>query len=166
MALPIRLVWNLQMPRRKKAAICLLFGLALVCIAFATIRVMQIGINDRGQASSPEAKWLAFWSVLELSVGVIVGCCPAFASLIRARRNSKRKSSRGYLKQSGESSGAGSAGLRLKTIVSSKPKSTEGNTVYGRSHSSQEQLATSPLSITITTALHQTESVTALSGKS
>lgn len=166
MALPIQLVWNLQMPRLRKVAICMLFGTGLVCIAFATIRVLQIGINDKGQASTPEPKWLTFWGVLETSIAVIIGCCPAFAALIRSRRNTKRESSDGYVKHSAGSLGPKtSVGVKLKTIMSSKSRSAKDGTLCGQSHSSREQLASLSGGITIRTDLHQTESTTALPEK-
>lgn len=163
MALPIRLVWNLQMPRLQKGAVCLLFGTGLVCIAFATIRVVQIGINDKGQAGTPEPKWLTFWGVLETSIAVIIGCCPAFAALISTRRRAKREHPHGYVKQSGGSSSKSNFGLKLKTIVSSKSRST-ADTLYNPSNSSQEQLA-SVGGITVTTDLHQNENCTVLPDK-
>lgn len=158
MALPLRLVWNLQMPCRQKLAICMLFCTGLVCIAFATIRVVQLGFNAKGRAPSPEPKWLTFWGVLETSVAVIIGCCPAFAALINTHRRTERGSSRGYIEQSGaQSSVKSSVGFKLKTMVSSKSRGVEECTFPARSHSSQEQLA-SPGGITVTTDLHQAES--------
>jgi hypothetical protein len=154
------------MPRPQRIAICLLFGIGLVCIAFATIRVVQIGVNDSGKASTPEPKWMTLWGILETSIAVIIGCCPAFGALIGIRRNTKRESSHGYVKQSGGSSGAKSnVGVRLKTMVSPKSRSTESGTVYDNGHSSQEQFARSSRGITVTTDLYQNESATALSEK-
>jgi hypothetical protein len=164
MALPIYLVWTLQMQPMQKIAICLLFGTGLVCISFATIRVVQIGINDKGQASTPEPKWLTLWSVLETSIAVIIGCCPAFAALIRTRRNTKRESSNGYVKHISGSLGTKSgAGIRLKAMTTFKSGNTaNGTIVCHANHSSQEHLATSPGGISVTTDLRQTESVTTL----
>jgi hypothetical protein len=158
-------MWNLQMPRRQRVAICALFATGLICIAFATIRVVQIGVNDKGQASSPEPKWMTLWSVMELSIAVIIGCCPAFAALIGSRRKSKRKSLQGYVKHSGGSSSKkGSFSLKLSTVISAKPRDARNDKLYGHD-GSQEELALSSSSITVTTDLHQHESVTALPEK-
>jgi len=82
MALPIRLIWNLQMPRTQKVGIMGLFGIGIILIAVATLRVAQIG--GKAQSSSqPSASWLALWGVIECSIAVIIGCCPAFVTLIR-----------------------------------------------------------------------------------
>ena len=155
------------MPRQQKVAICMLFATGLVCISFATIRVVQIGINDKGQSTSTDPRWMVLWSVMELSVAVIIGCCPAFAALVRSRRDIKRTSSHGYVKQSGGSSKDGrNVGLRLKTLVSLKSRDNGDDLLYSHGHSSQEQLATSPGGITVTTAPHQNQSVTTLPEKS
>ncbi|KAF3049058.1 hypothetical protein E8E11_009739 [Didymella keratinophila] len=166
MTLPIRLVWNLQMPRRQKVAICALFASGVLCIAFATIRMAFNGVTETGKPGAAEPKWLAFWSVLEMSIAVIIGCCPAFAALITTRRRTKRESSHGYVKHSGgPSSGKGSVSLKLNTMVSSKSRHASDGTLCGRSHDSQDQLALSPSSITVTTQLYQHESDTALPDK-
>ena len=72
MALPIKLTWNLQMPRSKKNAILLLFATGFICILFACLRVAQVAHN----AAKPEADgqpldptWLAIWGIVECSVG-------------------------------------------------------------------------------------------------
>jgi len=166
MALPICLVWNLQMPRRQRVAICALFASGLICIAFATIRVVQIGINDKGQASTPEPKWMTLWSAMELSIAIVIGCCPVFAALISTRRKSKRGSPHEYVKHSGGSSSkTGSVSLKLNTMISSKPRNAKDDKLYGLEPGSQEELALSPSNITVTTELHQHKSVTALPDK-
>jgi hypothetical protein len=69
MFLPIRLTWNLQMSRAHKIGIFILFGSGFVCIAFATLRVIQLGIDGRGKTTTPEPKWMLLWTVLECSMG-------------------------------------------------------------------------------------------------
>jgi hypothetical protein len=69
MFLPIRLTWNLQMPKSQKVGIFILFGSGFLCIAFATLRVVQLGVDGRGRTTAPEPKWLLLWTVLECSVG-------------------------------------------------------------------------------------------------
>lgn len=70
MFLPIRLTWNLQMPRKQKIGIFILFGSGFVCIAFATLRVVQLGLDGHGRATTPEPKWLIFWTILECAMGM------------------------------------------------------------------------------------------------
>lgn len=69
MFLPIRLTWNLQMPRAQKVGVFVLFGSGFICIAFATLRVVQLGIDGRGRTTTPEPKWMLLWTVLECSIG-------------------------------------------------------------------------------------------------
>lgn len=45
MVLPIRLTWNLQMERKQKYGIIALFGSGVVCIIFATIRLILLGVE-------------------------------------------------------------------------------------------------------------------------
>jgi hypothetical protein len=72
MALPIRLAWNLQMPRNKKSAILVLFASGFVCILFACLRVAQVAINAAkpGADDQPlDPTWLAIWGMVECSIG-------------------------------------------------------------------------------------------------
>lgn len=70
MFLPLRLTWNLQMPRNQKIGIFVLFGSGFICIAFATIRCLQVGVDGSGKATTPEPKWLMLWTILECSIGM------------------------------------------------------------------------------------------------
>jgi hypothetical protein len=71
MFLPIRLTWNLQLPRKQKIGVFVLFGSGFVCIAFATLRVVQLGVDGRGRATTPEPKWLLLWTVIECAMGML-----------------------------------------------------------------------------------------------
>jgi hypothetical protein len=82
MALPIRLIWNLRMPRTQKYGVVGLFCIGLVLIIAATLRVAQVGGKARS-SSTPSSSWLALWGVIECTIAVIIGCCPTFVTLIR-----------------------------------------------------------------------------------
>ncbi|KAF3043676.1 hypothetical protein E8E12_006132 [Didymella heteroderae] len=69
MILPFHLTWNLQMPRGQKTGIFVLFGSGFVCITFATLRVIKLGVDGTGKATMPEPKWMLLWTVLETSMG-------------------------------------------------------------------------------------------------
>lgn len=171
MFLPIRLTWNLQMPKAQKMGVFVLFGSGFICIAFATLRVIQLGVDGRGKATTPEPKWMLLWTVLECSMGkfapnvqfkplpsnftpaVIIGCSPAFAILIRNKINSTKKSSynaQGYIKQ-------GTGDIKMKPIVSSsgRAKRDEIDTYWEDMHSSQEELAKNAGRIMVKTTLQQ-----------
>lgn len=68
MLLPIRLIWHLQMPRGQKISVGALFCTGFICILFATIRVVQIGMKA-GSNTTPSSSWLALWAVVEGSIG-------------------------------------------------------------------------------------------------
>jgi hypothetical protein len=125
MALPIRLIWNLRMPQTQKIGIVCLFGIGMILIAVATLRVAQIG--GKAQSSSqPSASWLALWGVIECSIAVIIGCCPAFVTLIRNHTTpSVSYNTQGFVRQrnGGERSGDGGPdAITLASIVSSGAK--------------------------------------------
>ncbi|EMD92281.1 hypothetical protein COCC4DRAFT_37747 [Bipolaris maydis ATCC 48331] len=85
MFLPLFLTWNLQMSMKRKIGISILFGSGFVCIAFATLRVIQLGIDRRGKTRIPELDWSFLWNVVECAISVIIGCSPAFTGMIRKR---------------------------------------------------------------------------------
>lgn len=120
MALPIRLIWNLQMPRTQKAGIMALFGIGTILITVATLRVVQIGTKAQS-SSQPSASWLALWGVIECSIAVIIGCCPAFVSLIRNRTSpSISYDTQGFVRQpenSAQTDSKGPDGVKLNTIT-------------------------------------------------
>jgi hypothetical protein len=164
------------MPRAQKVGVFVLFGSGFVCIAFATLRVIQIGIDGRGKTTTPEPKWMLLWTILECSIGkhrffylqdtyrngiqlihslaIIIGCSPAFAIFIRKRINKSKKRSynaEGYLKQPTNED------IKLKSILATKsqPKRNNTNVYWEDEYSSQEELAQSVGRIAIGTTLHQ-----------
>ncbi|KAH4033735.1 hypothetical protein HBI81_154470 [Parastagonospora nodorum] len=154
MFLPIRLTWSLQMPKAQKAGIFVLFGSGFLCIASATLRVVQLGTDGRGKTTTPEPKWMLLWTVLECSIAIIIGCCPAFAVFIRKRLNSSKKPSydaHGYLKQ------PTSDNIQLKSIVRAKPRQKNEivDPYWDDRGSSQEELAKSAGRIVVRTTVYQ-----------
>jgi hypothetical protein len=137
MALPIRLIWNLRMPQTQKIGIVCLFGIGVILIAVATLRVAQIG--GKAQSSSqPSASWLALWAVIECSIAVIIGCCPAFVTLIRNHTTpSVSYNTQGFVRQRNGRARSGDGGpdaVTLASIVSSGVKgqsSTNSKGVVG-----------------------------------
>ncbi|KAH7396260.1 hypothetical protein BKA66DRAFT_557129 [Pyrenochaeta sp. MPI-SDFR-AT-0127] len=156
MFLPIRLTWNLQMPISQKIGVFVLFGSGFICILFATLRVIQIGVDGRGKATTPEPKWMLFWTVLECSMAIIIGCSPAFAVLIRKRINTSKKPSynaQGYIKQ-------GTDEVKLKSLNSSNGRLKRDDiNMYWEEHSSQEELAKNAGQILVKTTVHQENEV-------
>ena len=139
MALPIRLIWNLQMPRTQKLGIIGLFGIGLILTAVATLRVAQIG--GKAQSSSqPSASWLALWGIIECSIAVIIGCCPAFVTLIRNHTTpSVSYNTQGFVRQreEGEGKDGNPDSVKLSSIVTTS-NATKSTDVSTKSTSSKE----------------------------
>ncbi|KAH7079611.1 hypothetical protein FB567DRAFT_501810 [Paraphoma chrysanthemicola] len=154
MFLPIRLTWNLQMPKAKKVGIVILFGSGFICIAFATLRVVQLGFDGRGRTTTPEPKWMLLWTILECSMAIIIGCSPAFAVFIRrsiAKSKTTSHNAHGYTKQ------PTSEDLPLRHIATSplRPKPANVELCWDNTHSSEEDLAKSASSIVISSNGHR-----------
>jgi hypothetical protein len=125
MALPIRLIWNLRMPRTQKLGIVCLFGVGAILIAVATLRVAQIG--GKAQSSSqPSASWLALWGVIECSIAIIIGCCPAFVTLIKNHTTpSVSYNTQGFVRQRNGEHECGDGGpdaIKLNSIAAGESK--------------------------------------------
>lgn len=90
MAIPIRLLWNLQISMREKLAVGVVFTVGLITMVFAIVRTVSLDSTTSGGQVSTE--WLIFWGAIEGMVAIIVGCLPSFAVFIRGRV----KRSRGY----------------------------------------------------------------------
>ena len=75
--LPVRMVWTLQMSRRRKSAICGVFALGLIGVAVSIARTVSIA-TDGFQSGA-----LAFtvWSTSEPAVGLVCACLPVMAPL-------------------------------------------------------------------------------------
>lgn len=150
MFLPLRLVWNLQMPTLQKIGVCLLFSSGILCIVFATIRVVNIGAEG-GNHLDP--KRTALWSVLETAIAIIVGCCPAFVALIRGRKpvQTQSHSAQRYTRRSGNRSSRYDAekGIKLRSLVSSESRVTLSGTKAHWEHKSdsREELAIADIEV-------------------
>lgn len=132
MALPIRLIWNLRMPRAQKIGVMALFGIGTILITVATLRVAQIGTKARS-SSQPSASWLALWGIIECSIAVIIGCCPSFVSLIRNHTSpSVSYNTQGFVRQrenNNQTDSEGPDSVKLQRIVTTtsatKPSSSK-----------------------------------------
>ena len=65
MALPLRLLWNLQINRREKSALAAIFSVGFIVIIFAIVRVVETSASIH----HVDPVWLALWSIIEASVG-------------------------------------------------------------------------------------------------
>lgn len=156
----MKLTWNLKMPRMQKLGVRILFGTGIICILFATIRVVQIGSKTDGGSTQPDPAWLMLWTMLESSVAIVIACCPAFAALYRTARDIRPRRSydaRGYLKQ--ESNGLDELRSNVKLermVVAGCASQTDVDWQDGRS--GQEELAPGRKDIRVTTTFRRDDS--------
>ncbi|KAF2641382.1 hypothetical protein P280DRAFT_399230 [Massarina eburnea CBS 473.64] len=130
MLLPLRLVWNLRLKLGQKVGIVALFASGLICIVFATIRVVELGVSD-GKAATPQPKWLILWTVLETSAAIMIGCAPTFAVFLRTQMSTKKSTDL----PSGDN-------LKMKSNISTPARGARASHPYWEvEHSSQEELA-------------------------
>lgn len=149
-----------MMPRSQKFGVRVLFGTGLVCILFATIRVVQIGSKTDGGSTQPDPAWLMLWTMLESSVAVIIACCPAFAALYRTTRDSQPRRSydaRGYLKQESNGLDELRTGVKLQSLVTAE-RSSRRDMDWHDDGSSQERLARGRKDIRVTTTFQRDDS--------
>ncbi|KAF2120322.1 hypothetical protein BDV96DRAFT_567058 [Lophiotrema nucula] len=97
-ALPVVLVWNLQIPRRQKAALIGIFGLGLVTCVCGILR-MYYAIYV--YYYTYDITWYAFygwiWTALEADLGVICASAPALKVFFHRYFNlSGNRSTNGY----------------------------------------------------------------------
>ncbi|KAG9194878.1 hypothetical protein G6011_04913 [Alternaria panax] len=160
MALPIQLVWNLQMARGKKIAVVALFASGIVCMAFATLRVVQIGIKSEN-STAPSPTWLALWTLVENAIAICIGCCPAFAILYRSSHTPHVSyDTNGYVRHSQSRSGINGGrreAIKMSpmSIGSGRKREPKPDAYWDDTRSSQEDLATDNKTIVVTTTLQQ-----------
>lgn len=65
MALPISMLWGVQMSLRRKAALIGIFSLAIITIVFAVIRGTIVSTFTK----QPEPSWLYLWNSIEHCIG-------------------------------------------------------------------------------------------------
>lgn len=115
MALPLALIWNLQLAFAKKVGIAVLFCIGIFAIAAAVVRVVSIGV--RAQNATPSSSWLAFWGMIESGIAVIIGTAPGLYTSARrlhqSYKDSRYAGSSGYRRQ-------GESDVTPKYVISSK----------------------------------------------
>ncbi|KAF3938981.1 hypothetical protein ABW19_dt0203904 [Dactylella cylindrospora] len=81
MALPLRLLYGLQINKKQKFGLVLIFSLGLLCVIFALLR----GVGSIvGSAIMPI--WLGVWTQSECCVALIVACLPTLRTLLLSRK--------------------------------------------------------------------------------
>ncbi|KXX79237.1 hypothetical protein MMYC01_205626 [Madurella mycetomatis] len=138
MAMPLKLIYNLNISRKQKAGLACIFGLSFVMIAFAIIRAKQVLVPQY----FVNLTMLMVWSTLAASIAIVVGCMPALKIFLTNRAATKRSRN--------DSAGTGrrqqfskSTSIRSKSVplgsISSESKSANGRGLE-RKDSQEEML--------------------------
>lgn len=99
MGLPIAALPSLQLDLRKKIALGFVFGLGVIIICVAIVRMTQVVVGDQ-----VDLVGLAIWGAVETATALIVGSLPPLKSII-ARGVRKYQTSRGAGKSSSNTNG-------------------------------------------------------------
>ncbi|TQS33303.1 hypothetical protein Golomagni_06358, partial [Golovinomyces magnicellulatus] len=83
MALPIRLLWNLQISRIEKTCIGLAMSVGVITMVCAIIRASSLG--KFAQSGQIPISWLALWASIECFIAIVVNCLPSFAVVLRRK---------------------------------------------------------------------------------
>ncbi|KAJ5836645.1 hypothetical protein N7447_002671 [Penicillium robsamsonii] len=96
-ALPLPVLWKLQLRSKQKALLACLFALGFFVTVVQIIRIFTV----RDLKTYTDSKNIVIWSCIEVSLGVIIACIPtygplfkSFASTVNSYRN--RETSRTY----------------------------------------------------------------------
>ena len=122
MALPLRVVMGLKVPRRDKISLLCLFSVGLIAIAVSMIRVFLI--YAKTGSTTPSPAWLGLWAVIECMASIIIGCIPAISQIFRGsgasthHPSSSRPYGSKYLDGSGIHAGSAHSRGRVSHIAS------------------------------------------------
>jgi hypothetical protein len=80
--LPISMLWSLQMSRKKKVFIGVMFALGGIGLVATIVRLQTL--KDFGTTPDPSWEWVpvVYWTSVELSAGIIASCLPAVRTLL------------------------------------------------------------------------------------
>jgi hypothetical protein len=82
-ALPIRILWALQLPKRQRLGLVLLFSLGGLVVVASLIRLATL----KALINSTDPTWSLVspynWSTIEIHVGIFITCGPAFKAFVR-----------------------------------------------------------------------------------
>lgn len=108
MALPISLLPSLQLDRRRKIGLGVVFSLGAIIMIVALVRMTQV---ETGGSNGVDIIGLAIWGSVESATAVIVGTLPALKSLLsrHVKKYSSSKNKSNYAKYGTGTMGAAAA---------------------------------------------------------
>ncbi|KJK62232.1 SLAIN motif-containing family protein [Aspergillus parasiticus SU-1] len=78
-ALPLPVLWNLQLGTRQKVALCCVFAIGFFVTIIQIIRIFTIARLKTYTDSKP----VILWSIIEISLAVIIACVPTYGPYFR-----------------------------------------------------------------------------------
>ncbi|RHZ59823.1 putative integral membrane protein (Pth11) [Aspergillus thermomutatus] len=115
-ALPLPVLMNLHLRRRQKAALVAVFALGFFVTVIQIIRIFTIKNLKTYTDSQP----IVLWSVIEISLGVLISCIPTYAPLFHTLTSTltsyrPRRTAQSYRLTSATGSGTGTSRKKTKT---------------------------------------------------
>lgn len=81
---PIHLIWGVQMSKRLKIGLCCLMGFGLLAAVTSTTKTIELRNLTQTQDKTYYISRLAFATMIEAWIVLIVGCVPSLRPLIKA----------------------------------------------------------------------------------
>lgn len=79
MCIPITIIWNIQVPIRKRLLLLGIFSVTVIITVIAIIRVALVKGRNWNQLRNSSIDWLYLWSSIEMGVGTLL---PGLFSLL------------------------------------------------------------------------------------
>ncbi|KAH7082002.1 hypothetical protein BKA63DRAFT_589914 [Paraphoma chrysanthemicola] len=121
-AIPIWPVMHLQMPMRRKMHLLAVFCLGFFACAVSIVRLTEIHRHEDSSDPAWDTSSTAYWSTVELNVGILCACLPTLRPLLR------KIAPRLLGSTGGRSENYNSH--KLNTISSRRPKAEHGDGIY------------------------------------
>nr|ANM86380.1 hypothetical protein [Cladonia uncialis subsp. uncialis]AUW31253.1 hypothetical protein [Cladonia uncialis subsp. uncialis] len=86
--LPMPVLWKLQLPVAKKVALTFMFGVGVLICIVSTIRILSLSVWQTSDFTYG-MRQIAYWSLLEPTLGIINCCLPIMGPIISAATSSK-----------------------------------------------------------------------------
>ncbi|KAI8935076.1 hypothetical protein NX059_007671 [Plenodomus lindquistii] len=115
-ALPIPVIWNLQMPNKKKIAVTGMFSLGLLVIGIMIWRLVTTAVPKEDPDLVYDTYLLALQSHLELWLGILAANLPSIAPLARRLKIIKWNSYNRKYQSASSGSSDGKRSVRLKSF--------------------------------------------------
>ncbi|KAK1981520.1 CFEM domain-containing protein [Colletotrichum cereale] len=123
LVLPLKKLSELQMKLKKKLMIMFMFSLGIFVTIVSVIRLRSLIVFANSQNITWDYTEAAWWSTVEIHVGIICACLPSLRALFMALGVRVLGSSNGN--SNGQSNGQRSAGMKSGTSKSGMNSTTE-----------------------------------------